>query len=271
MLLDIGKKTNAANMGKNVAYTGTSQYFTAEQAERAKSTKIIKDNNAAEKAKGKLTQAELDAKKKASELDELKKKFDINRINLETALLNSKDDAERERIKSLLTIMDEDADSAKKRLDALDAANEAKMKAEILAADNLKKLSDAAEKTALKLLTIGNPNGDYPSGTPYDPRSGNTPDAPIYPSGNAPYDPTNGNTPDSPVPNLSNMADLPGNPNGIYDYSASNPSFTYSPPVTNNFVFNDAIGTSSDFADAVKRAIQQVNRWGDSTTYAGAL
>jgi hypothetical protein len=271
LLIKLGGDTKKANMGKGVAYSGTSQYFTAESAARAKSTSIIKANNAAEQAKLKLAQADLEAKKKASDLDELKKKFDINRINLETALLNSKDEAEKARIRSLLTIMDEDANSAKTRLDELAKANADKLKAEQTAADNLKKLGDAAEKTALKLLTIGNPNGDYPSGTPYDPRSGNTPDAPRYPSGNPPYDPTNGNTPDSPItPDISNGGDM-GNPNGIYDYSASSPSFTYSPPITNNFVFNDAVGTSDDFAEAVKRAIQKVNRFGDSTTYAGAL
>jgi hypothetical protein len=249
MLLDIGKKTNAANMGKNVAYTGTSQYFTAEQAERAKSTAIIKKNNAAETAKGKLTQAELDAKKKTAELDELKKKFDINRINLETALLNSKDDAEKARIQSLLTIMDEDSGAAAKRLAELDAANAAKVKAETAAADNLKYLATEANRAALGLASIGNPTGSY-GYTAANPSFTFTP-------------------PDVPA-SISNAADM-GNPNGIYDYSSANPSFTYSPPIVQNITIEAPNGSEEYLTDAVKRAMQKLNRYGDSTTFAGAL
>ena len=157
-LIKIGKQQTAANMGKNVGFSGISQYVST--VDLAKSTKIIRDNNAVEKEKGKLTKAELDAKKKTAELDELKKKFDINRINLETALLNSKDDAEKARIQSLLTIMDGDASSAAKRLAELDAANAAKMKAELAAADNLKYLATEANRAALGLASIGNPAGN---------------------------------------------------------------------------------------------------------------
>lgn len=251
-LLKIGKQQTAANMGKNVAYTGTSQYFTAEQAERSKSTKIIKDNNAAEKEKGKLTKAELDAKKKTAELDELKKKFDINRINLETALLNSKDDAEKARIQSLLTIMDEDSGAAAKRLAELDAANAAKVKAETAAADNLKYLATEANRAALGLASIGNPTGSY----------GYTAANPSFVFGA-------GNMPDLPS-DMSNAADM-GNPGGIYDYSASNPSFTYAPPQTNYITIEAPNGSEEYLTDAVKRAMQKLNRYGDSTTFAGAL
>jgi hypothetical protein len=40
---------------------------------------------------------------------------------------------------------------------------------------------------------------------------------------------------------------------------------------TTNIVFNNAVGTDQFFTDAVTRAIQQANRFGNSQTYAGAL
>jgi hypothetical protein len=244
-----------SNREANTPYSGTSMYFTDESAERAKNTAIIKKNNATLIAAQKLSAAELAAKNKAAaqqaSLDELKKKFDVNRINLETALLNSKDDAEKARIQSLLTIMDEDANSAAKRLAELDDANAAKIKAEQYAADTLKYLAQEADRAAKGLASIGNPNGIYPSGTPYDPRSGNTPDSPVR-------------------PDMGNGGDI-GNPNGIYDYTAANPSFTYSTPIEQNKNIEAPNGSEEYLTDAVKRAMQKLNRYGDSTTFAGAL
>ena len=68
-------------------------YFTAETAERAKLVATLKKQNTTEKEKARLAAQELAEKKKQSELDALKKKFDVDRINLETALANSKDEA----------------------------------------------------------------------------------------------------------------------------------------------------------------------------------
>jgi hypothetical protein len=115
-------------------FSPTSMYFTSETAERAKLVATIKKQNTTEKEKQKLSAAELRDKKKQAELDQLKKKFDVERINLETALANSTDEAEKARIRSLLTIMDEDANAAAKRMARLDEANLVKMKAELAAA-----------------------------------------------------------------------------------------------------------------------------------------
>lgn len=251
-LSKLGGELRGSTTGKGVDYSATSMYFTVETAERAKLTNTVKKLNAAELAKLKLTQAELDAKKKASELDELKKKFDVNRINLETALLNSKDDAEKARIQSLLTIMDEDASSAAKRLADLDAANAAKIKAETAAADNLKYLAQEADRAAKGLASLGNPTGSY----------NYTAAAPSFVYGA-------GNVPDIPA-TISNAADM-GNPNGVYDYSSANPSFTYSPPIVQNITIEAPNGSEQYLTDAVKRALQKLNRYGDSTTFAGAL
>jgi uncharacterized protein YcfJ len=261
-LAESGKKIN----NSNTPYSNLSMYMTSEAAERAKVVKTLKDQNAeARKA------AQLKAAEKA--LDELKKKFDIDRINLERALLNSTDDAEKARIRGLIAIMDEDKDAAAKRIAEIDRteairlqglldAAKAEEKARTAAGEALKYLTEEARKAAAGLASLGNPNGIY-ANSPFVFGSGNLPDAPSL-------------TPTPPPPaDISNAPDL-GNPNGVYPSGVpydprSGNTPDASPTVTNNFVFNDAIGTSSDFADAVKRAMQQVNRWGDSTTYAGAI
>ena len=239
------------NREAKTPYSATSMYFTVETAERAKLLATVKKLTAAELAKLKQTQAELEAKKKQAELDELKKKFDVNRINLETALANSKDEAEKARIRALLTIMDDDANAAGKRLAELDAANAAKIKAELAAGDALKYLASEAARAALGLAALGNPKGMY----------NYTVASPSFTYGA-------GSVPDLP-PGMSNAGDMSAPID--YGYTAANPSFTYAPPITNNFDFSNSVGTSDDFADAVKRALQKVNRFGDSTTFAGAL
>ena len=250
-LAQLGSELRGQSTGKNAAYSPTSMYFTTETAERAKLVATIKKQNITEKEKQKLTAAELAAKKKQAELDELKKKFDVDRINLETALANSKDEAEKARIRSLLTIMDEDANSAAKRMSELDTANAAKMKAELTAAESLRYLAEQAARAGSGLSSIGNPGGNY----------NYTAAAPSFVYGA-------GSVPD--LPGLSNMPEA-GNPNGIYDYSASSPSFTYSPPQVNNITINTPVGTEDYLTEAMQRALQKLNRYGDSTTFAGAL
>jgi multidrug efflux pump subunit AcrA (membrane-fusion protein) len=225
-------------------------YFTTEQAERAKLVNTIKKQNTTEKEKQKLSAAELAAKKKQAELDELKKKFDVDRINLETALANSKDEAEKARIRSLLTIMDEDVNSAAKRMAELDTANAAKMKAELAAAESLRYLAQEAARAGAGLASIGNPSGVY----------NYTPSAPSFVYGA-------GSVPD--LPGLSNMPDA--NAPIDYGYTAANPSFTYSPPMVNNITINTPVGTEDYLTEAMQRALQKLNRYGDSTTFAGAL
>jgi hypothetical protein len=244
-LSQLGSQMRGDATGKGVAYSPTSMYFTMEQAERAKLVNTIKKQNTTEKEKQKLSAAELAAKKKQAELDQLKKKFDVDRINLETALANSTDDAEKARIRSLLTIMDEDANAAAKRMAQLDEANLVKMKAELAAADTLRYLAQEADRAAKGLASIGNPAGNY----------NYTPSAPSFV-----YTP----------PMVSNMPEE-GNPQGIYDYSPSSPSFTYSPPTVNNFTISTPLGTEDALTETMQRVIQKLNRMGDNLSFAGAL
>jgi hypothetical protein len=245
-------KSKRGDEAKTAKYSATSMYFTAETAERAKLTGTIKKQNTIENEKKRLAAAELAEKKKQAELDALKKKFDIGRINLETALANSKDDAERARIKSLLTIMDEDAGSAAKRMAELDKANTEKMKAELAAADNLKNLAAQAGKAAAGLSAVGNASGTY----------NYTKAAPsfVYGAGSVPDLPDgmgNGGADNAPID---------------YGYTAANPSFTYGAGNPNyNITVNTPVGSEEVLTETVQRVIQKLNRMGDNLSFAGAL
>jgi hypothetical protein len=273
-------KSKRGEEAKTAKYSATSMYFTAETAERAKITKVIKSQNATEKEKQRLAALKLAADKKQAELDELKKKFDVGRINLETALANSKDEAEKARLRSLLTIMDEDENSAAKRMVELDKANKDKLTAEYLAAISLGNLAEASRLAALgiKSITIGGvPIGDF-AGKVADP-SGVANEllatAVLIEAETALKEAEEAVKRSIKVAEeadaiIASMAGTAGGPVN-YGYSASTPSFSYGANSAPTFIFNDAVGTSDNFAEAVKVAIQKINRTGDSTTYAGAL
>jgi len=245
-LAKVGKEARL----KNAEYSPTSMYFTTETAERAKLIATLKKGNATEKEKARLAAQELAEKKKQAELDALKKKFDIDRINLETALANSKDEAEKARIRSLLTIMDEDANSAAKRMADLDKTNADKMRQEYLAAVSLNNLAEAARLAAAGVsgLTLG--------GAPvlgFQQRA-------ISPEGIA--DPILAEAVFIEAERARRDAEA--------SLAASNERASYANSI-NNFTINTPLGSEDYLTEAMQRALQKLNRYGDSTTFAGAL
>ena len=251
------QQSGTLNRTSNTPYSPTSMYFTTETAERAKLIAIIKKNNAAEAAKLKQSNAEKAAKEKAlaeeKNLTELKKKFDIDRINLETALANSTDEGEKARIRSLLTIMDEDAKAAGKRLAELDKANAIRLQKELDATKSLNDLAFAARLAAAGIAAIGL-RGGIPGSTQ------------VYP-GDFGVGGVVGGEIDPDISNYPSSGMIPGStqvyPGDFGDGGAAGS--------TTNIVFNNPVGTDQFFTDAVTRAIQQANRYGNSTTYAGAI
>ena len=259
---------------KNAPYSSTSMYFTAETAERAKLIATIKKGNATEKEKNKLNAAELADKKKQAELDALKKKFDVERINLETALLNSKDEAEKARIRSLLTIMDEDANAAAKRMAELDKANAARLNQEYLAAISLGNLSEAAKLAAMGVREIklaGVPLSQYET---YK-------DAPIFQkaieiesqsvANNAAAAAAEAEAAAAAAEIIANNSEKT-----LAEYLATISSLRVAIPgnssgAVNNITINTPVGSEEALTEAVQKAVQQLNRYGYSQTYAGAL
>ena len=232
-------------------YSSTSMYFTAETAERAKLIATIKKGNATEKEKARLAALELAEKKKQAELDTLKKKFDLERINLETALANSKDEAEKARIRSLLTIMDDDANAAAKRMADLDKANAARLHQEYLAAISLGNLSEAAKLAAMgvKELTLGGvPMSQYDRFK----------DSPVF----------------QKAIEIESQKALDDSEAALAEANAFAARAGVSvgqSGATNNITINTPVGSEEALTEAVQKAVQQINRYGFSQTYAGAI
>jgi hypothetical protein len=256
-------------------YSSTSMYFTAETAERAKLIATIKKGNATEKEKARLAALELAEKKKQAELDALKKKFDVERINLETALLNSKDEAEKARIRSLLTIMDEDANAAAKRMAELDKANAARLNQEYLAAISLGNLSEAAKLAAMGVREIklaGVPLSQYET---YK-------DAPIFQkaieiesqsvANNAAAAAAEAEAAAAAAETIASNSEAT-----LAEYLATLSGLGVQTPganaggAVNNITINTPLGSEDALTEAVQKAVQQLNRYGYSQTYAGAI
>jgi hypothetical protein len=273
-LSQLGSQMRGDATGKGVAYSPTSMYFTMETAERAKLVNTIKKQNTTEKEKQKLSAAELKDKKKQAELDELKKKFDVDRINLETALANSTDDAEKARIKSLLTIIDEDENAAAKRMAELDKSNAAKMQAEYFAAISLNNLAEAARLAAMgvRSVTLGG--------------------APIQNFQASAVDPSTGIANPVLAQAVAIEADIAAQfaeeAAKIAEQVAANSERVLDEYITtitglrtqvpgstmggvNNFTINTPLGSEEALTEAVQRVIQKLNRMGDNLSYAGAL
>jgi hypothetical protein len=255
-------------------YSSTSMYFTPETAERAKLIATLKKGNATEKEKARLAALELAEKKKQAELDALKKKFDVDRINLETALANSKDEAEKARIRSLLTIMDDDANSAAKRLAELDKANMARLNSEYLAAVSLNNLAEAAKYAAMgvKELTLGGiPITQYPA---YK-------DNPVYQKAieveAEMADQESAAAAAAAEEAAAAAAAIADDSEAILaDYFATIASMRSqmagsNSGAINNITINTPVGSEEALTEAVQKAVQQLNRYGYSQTYAGAI
>jgi hypothetical protein len=265
---------------KNTPYSPTSMYFTTETAERAKLVATLKKENLLIKEKNKMTAAELAAKKKQEELEALKKKFDVDRINLETALANSKDEAEKARLRSLLTIMDEDENAAAKRLADLEKTNKDKLTAEYLAAVSLNNLAEAARLAALgiKTITIGGvPIQDFPSRV--TDQNGIADEllakAVMIESEKALKEAEDAvarsiKTAQESEAAVAALAATTGGPVN-YGYTAANPSFTYGANSAPVFNISTPMGTEDTITEMIQTAIQKLSRYGDSTTFAGAL
>lgn len=90
-----------------------------------------------------LRKAENDQLKKKTAVDQLKDKFDLERIAIAAALNQATDEETKLRLKAQLAILDNNEALAKKLL------------AEMNAAEAAKKLSDAADKAATALTALG--------------------------------------------------------------------------------------------------------------------
>ena len=108
-------------------------------------------------AKNKATKEELQLKKDQAALDELKKKFDLERIGILAALAQATDEDTKARLRAMLAILDESAKGVKSASENLAKVMADKAIAEALAIANLGKFTLALDGTILKSTVL---NGD---------------------------------------------------------------------------------------------------------------
>ena len=170
-------------------------------------------------------------------LEELKKKFDVERIGLFAALNNATDQETQMRIKSLIAIKDNDTALAGKIKAENEAANAAIQLAYMF--DRLTASSSTFYTT--KALETAKSNQAFMAEQL----------APYY--GNQPSPSSTFYTPKA----LELQNQFSASSNGMYQ--------------TTNFTINAQGIGDQQIAAVVQNAIQDLNRYGNSTTYAGAI
>lgn len=117
---------------------------TADKNAALKLAKQKKDELNALTAKNKATAEELKLKKDQAALDDLKKKFDLERIGIVAALAKATDDETKARLLAMLAILDASAAGVKTASENLAKVMADKALAEAAATDSLVKLGGAA-------------------------------------------------------------------------------------------------------------------------------
>ena len=151
----------ARSAGKSTVKTGYGQQSPGERnkaiAANAKLLAQRKLETDALMAKNKATKEELQLKKDQAALDELKKKFDLERIGILAALAQATDEDTKARLRAMLAILDESAKGVKSASENLAKVMADKAIAEALAIANLGKFTLALDGTILKSTVL---NGD---------------------------------------------------------------------------------------------------------------
>ena len=108
------------------------------------------DELAALTAKNKATKEELQLKKDQAALDELKKKFDLERIGILAALAKATDDETKARLQAMLAILDENAKGVKSAAENLAKVMADKAASEATAIASLNKFGTAIDGAGIK-------------------------------------------------------------------------------------------------------------------------
>jgi hypothetical protein len=203
-----------------------------------KLTAVTKKLTATQLAALAAANAKAKADKDAAALEELKKKFDVERINLSTALANATTDEERARIASKIAILDGDAKAA--------ASLNKLSNAQLYTADQMYYLAVMAGDAAamLKYLATGSGSG----GAVYGPGTIGATNLPVGSGGSATSD----------VFNLSNMPGTIAPQGGIGG-------------MTINQYVEGGLVDGERIVDLVQEALQVLNARGYSQFKSGAL
>jgi hypothetical protein len=235
-------------------------------------------------AKNKATREEAQMKKDQAALDELKKKFDLERIGLNAALNQATDEETKARIRAQIAILDETGKTAQAANDALVKAQTAKVEAELKAGAALQYLATSAGLASTGIIKwisslemtkerFGNAGATGPfaggpaavkpdnSGAVGSKGGGTTTDAQkwakeIFDAGT--------NMPDTPIQIPVYGA---GSGGGAGQGEGQVPGAAFNVVVNTGATLAD----ENTIVDAVQMALNEIARRGYLTTYAGAL
>jgi hypothetical protein len=201
----------------------------------ADALKLQKQQNSLKTIDNALTTRKITLTADQQALEELKKKFDVERIGLYAALNSATDLETQMRIKSLIAIHDNDAALA------------GKIKAEQAAAEATGLFASAARQAALLLQT------SYSAGLSSFKQSEIN-------------SLTQGNT---TTPNPLTQAPLPMPSSPLESFRQNEAKYASASFPT--YIINASGIGDQQIASVVQGAIQDLNRYGSSTTYAGAI
>jgi hypothetical protein len=217
-------------------------------------------------AKNKATKEEAQMKKDQAALDELKKKFDLERIGLNVALNQATDEETKARIRAQIAILDETGKTAQAANDALVKAQADKLKQEVEATTALNNLAKSAAGAAGSLTNLSSYFASFKgSAASAVTNLGTTAQAalggfvPFVGATNASLGITGDGTNLTPtIPSTSGLG-LNGTGNQL--------------PigVTINVNTGPSMADENTIVDAVQDALNEIARRGYLTTYAGAL
>ena len=233
-------------------------------------------------AKNKATREEAQMKKDQAALDELKKKFDLERIGLNVALNQATDEETKARIKAQIAILDETGKTAQAANDALVKAQAEKLAQEVRAGQALAYLATSAGYASTGIIKwlsaleytkerFGNAGATGPfaggpaavkpdnSGAIGSKGGGTTTDSQkwakeIFDAGT--------NIPETPIPIY-----VAGSGGGAGQGEGQVPKGAISVTVNTG----PSMADENVIVDAVQNALNEIARRGYLTTYAGAL
>jgi hypothetical protein len=208
-------------------------------------------------AKNKATKEEAQMKKDQAALDELKKKFDLERIGLNVALNQATDEETKARIKAQIAILDETGKSAQAANDALVKAQADKLEQEKNAAKALSDLATAAGMAGIALLKYGtgipgvtfNPTQNMDRNYDQNILTKVPTNIPIQPDGTPTF-----------------IAGIDYNPTQAKDRNVDQKA-----PISVTVNTGPSMADENVIVDAVQNAMNEIARRGYLTTYAGAL
>jgi len=147
-----------AALGKSTVKTGYGQQSPGERrtavAYAVKSAKLRKEENTLLATKNKATREEAQLKKDQAALDELKKKFDLERIGISAALARATDEETKAKLNAMLAILDGSAAGVKKASEELARVLAEKAAAEAAATLALTKFGTSAEFAAVGSIAL---------------------------------------------------------------------------------------------------------------------